>query len=74
MDSLCPLKLEIVPFCWKFTAERLRRLFEESLCVAKLRTFSHNGQPFVTDNGNYIIDLYFKKDIGDLKVASDSIL
>lgn len=68
------MPVEIVPFCWKFTAERLRLLFEDSGCVAKLRTFSHNGQPFVTDNGNYIIDLYFKKDIGDLKVASDAIL
>lgn len=68
------MPVEVVPFCWKFTAERLRRLFEDAGCAAKLRTFPETGKPFVTDNGNYIVDLYFKKDIGDLKAASDAIL
>ncbi|KAF5940332.1 hypothetical protein HYC85_021499 [Camellia sinensis] len=68
------MPVEIVPFCWKFTAHRLQLLFEEAGCVAKLRTFGENGKPFVTDNKNYIIDLYFKKDIGDLNAASDAIL
>lgn len=66
--------VEIVPFCWKFTAERLQKMFEEAGCVAKLRTFGEKEEPFVTDNGNYIVDLYFKKSMGDLKVASDAIL
>ncbi|RVX12681.1 putative ribose-5-phosphate isomerase 2 [Vitis vinifera] len=39
------MPVEIVPFCWKFTAQR-----------------------------NYVVDLYFKREIGDLKVASDAIL
>ncbi|GAB4828806.1 Probable ribose-5-phosphate isomerase 2 [Ancistrocladus abbreviatus] len=68
------MPVEIVPFCWKFTAEKLRKLFEDAGCLAKLRTFPENGEPFVTDNDNYIIDLYFDRDIGDLKAASDSIL
>lgn len=68
------MPVEIVPFCWKYTAEKLRKLFEDAGCVAKLRTFPDNGEPFVTDNKNYIIDLYFEKDIGDLKAASDAIL
>lgn len=68
------MPVEVVPFCWKFSAQRLRILFQDSGCVAKLRTYPENGQPFVTDNENYIIDLYFKKDIGDLNVASDAIL
>ncbi|KAJ4729209.1 Ribose-5-phosphate isomerase [Melia azedarach] len=73
------MPVEVVPFCWKFTAKRLQDLFED--CVAKLRTvvcYCQDGnkmeQPFVTDNGNYIIDLYFKKDIGDLNVANNTIL
>lgn len=66
------MPIEVVPFCWKFTAKRLQDLFEDCGCVAKLRTTGE--QPFVTDNGNYVIDLYLKKDIGDLKVASDNIL
>ncbi|KAI4313826.1 hypothetical protein L6164_026776 [Bauhinia variegata] len=68
------MPVEVVPFCWKFTASRLQKLFEEAGCVAKLRTFGGKDEPFVTDNGNYIVDLYFKKSIGDLKVASDAIL
>lgn len=67
------MPVEIVPFCWKFTAQRLQMLFEGSGCVAKLRTYE-NGEPFVTDNRNYVVDLYFKREIGDLKVASDAIL
>lgn len=68
------MPVEVVPFCWKFSAERLKNLFEESGCVVKLRTLPGKEEPYVTDNGNYIIDLYFKKDIGDLGTASDAIL
>ncbi|KAJ4949838.1 hypothetical protein NE237_014316 [Protea cynaroides] len=72
--SLLAMPVEIVPFCWKFTTERLQILFEDSGCVAKLRTCEKNDEPFVTDNGNYIVNLYFEKEIGDLNAASDSIL
>ncbi|KAL6192710.1 PREDICTED: probable ribose-5-phosphate isomerase 2 [Fragaria vesca subsp. vesca] len=69
------MPVEVVPFCWKFTARRLQSLFEEAGCVAKLRTCSGaKGEAYVTDNGNYIVDLYFEEAIGDLKAASDAIL
>ncbi|TMW85684.1 hypothetical protein EJD97_022717 [Solanum chilense] len=70
------MPVEIVPFCWEFTLKRLEMLFIEAGCVGKLRTTGGGGgeEPYVTDNGNYIIDLYFKKDMGDLKDASDAIL
>ncbi|XP_031123610.1 probable ribose-5-phosphate isomerase 2 [Ipomoea triloba] len=69
------MPVEIVPFCWEFTLKRLEMLFMEAGCVGRLRTAAgDSNQPFVTDNGNYIIDLYFKKDMGDLKAASDAIL
>ncbi|KOM28891.1 hypothetical protein LR48_Vigan609s002300 [Vigna angularis] len=68
------MPVEVIRFCWKFTAERLRKLFEEAGCVAKLRTVGEKEEPYVTDNGNFIVDLYFKRSIGDLKVASDAIL
>ncbi|KAF7808791.1 putative ribose-5-phosphate isomerase 2 [Senna tora] len=68
------MPVEIVPFCWKFTASRLQKMFEDSGCVAKLRTLGGIDEPFVTDNGNYVVDLYFKSSFGDLKVASDGIL
>ncbi|GAB2228604.1 hypothetical protein Droror1_Dr00022724 [Drosera rotundifolia] len=64
--------VEVIRFCWKFTAEKLGKLFKDVGCVAKLRT--ENGEPYVTDNGNFIVDLYFKSDIGDLNAASNAIL
>nr|UER43286.1 RPI2.2 protein [Populus tomentosa] len=68
------MPVEVVPFCWKFTQDRLQNLFDYAGCLAKLRTDNGGEKIFVTDNGNYIVDLFFKKDIGDLKVASDAIL
>ncbi|XP_074304908.1 putative ribose-5-phosphate isomerase 2 [Silene latifolia] len=67
------IPVEVVPFCWKFSADRLRDLFQDKGCVAKLRTFGDN-EPFITDNENYIVDLYIKEDLGDLNLASDAIL
>ncbi|XP_039069523.1 probable ribose-5-phosphate isomerase 2 [Hibiscus syriacus] len=67
------LPVEVVPFCWKFTANKLQNLFRRSGCAAKLRN-DREGKPFVTDNGNYIVDLYLKKELGDLHIASDSML
>ncbi|CAN1343148.1 Probable ribose-5-phosphate isomerase 1 [Linum perenne] len=66
------MPVEIVPFCWKFTQDRLQKVFEFAGCMAKLRML--DGEPFVTDNGNYIVNLFFEKDVGDLGAASDAIL
>lgn len=66
--------VEIVPFCWDYTAQKLQNLFKDFGCVAKLRTFGEDDEPFVTDNANYIVDLYFEKDMGDLEDASRAIL
>ncbi|KAM7270834.1 hypothetical protein ACFE04_030048 [Oxalis oulophora] len=69
------MPVEVVPFCWYFTAKQLEKLFEDCGCVGKLRSVDgEECEPYVTDNGNYIVDLYFKKDIGDLKAASDSMM
>ncbi|XP_072961191.1 probable ribose-5-phosphate isomerase 1 [Typha angustifolia] len=68
--------VEVVPFCWKYTLGQLKKIFEkETGFVAKLRTQEVLEKPFVTDNSNYIIDLYFEKGIsGDLNSISDAIL
>ncbi|KAF8117086.1 hypothetical protein N665_0012s0096 [Sinapis alba] len=72
--SKMALPVEIVPFCWRFTAEKLRELMEGYGCEAKLRLGGEEGKAFVTDNGNYIVDLYLEKDMGDLNAVSDAIL
>ncbi|KAK1302606.1 putative ribose-5-phosphate isomerase [Acorus calamus] len=70
--SRLAMPVEVIPFCCNYTLERLRRLFVDSGCTAELRI--EKGKPFETDNGNYIVNLYFERDIGDLNDASDRIL
>lgn len=48
-----PLPVEVIPFAWETTARRIASLH----CIPVLRQINH--QPFVTDNGNYIIDCHF---------------
>ncbi|KAG6396613.1 hypothetical protein SASPL_142767 [Salvia splendens] len=67
------MPVEVIPFCWSHSLVRLKALFASAGCVAKLRT-EGGGEAYVSDNGNYIIDLYFEKEIGDLNEASDRIL
>ncbi|MGP4038894.1 ribose-5-phosphate isomerase RpiA [Gracilibacillus sp. D59] len=50
-----PLPVEIVPFSWELTSKQIGALG----CEPKLR--SKNNTPFITDNGNYILDCYFEK-------------
>lgn len=52
------LPVEVLPFAWALSARRVSELG----CVASLR--ERDGQPFVTDNGNYILDCEFGA-IGD---------
>ncbi|GGA03169.1 ribose-5-phosphate isomerase A [Paenibacillus marchantiophytorum] len=48
-----PLPVEVVPFGWEITSRNIARLG----CSPKLRL--HTAGPFITDNGNYILDCYF---------------
>ncbi|RFA35626.1 ribose 5-phosphate isomerase A [Virgibacillus dokdonensis] len=48
-----PLPVEVVPFGWQKTAAYLERFG----CTSVLRKV--NDQPFVSDNGNYILDCAF---------------
>ncbi|KAI3467010.1 hypothetical protein Pfo_023673 [Paulownia fortunei] len=72
--SRLAMPVEVIPFCWNHSLKRLVGLFAYAGCMGELRKFPDGGKAYVTDNGNYIIDLYFEKDIGDLNEASDAIL
>ena len=48
-----PLPVEIIPFGWQHTARRLVLLG----CRAIMR--QKEDSPFITDNGNYILDCHF---------------
>ncbi|CAI0542219.1 unnamed protein product [Linum tenue] len=70
------MPVEVVPFCWKFNARRLEEVFGYAGCRAQLRRKGGggDGDAYVTDNGNYIVDLYLERAIGDLKAASEAMM
>lgn len=61
------MPVEVVQFCWKYNLVRLQELFKEEGVEARLRL--DGGKPYVTDNMNYIVDLFFKTPIKDSKSA-----
>jgi ribose 5-phosphate isomerase A len=65
------MPVEITQFCWEFNLRRLANLPEVKGCVAKLR--QAGDKPYVTDNGNYIVDLYFDTPIADARAAGAAI-
>lgn len=66
------MPVEVVPFCWKYNASRLQSLFQAEGCEAKLRM--DGDKPYVTDNANYIVDLYFKTPMKDSRAAAKAML
>lgn len=65
------MPVEIVQFCWKYNLDRLQNLPELAGGKAKLRMAG--DKPYVTDNSNYIVDLYFEEPIKDAQAAADTM-
>ncbi|WVZ62092.1 hypothetical protein U9M48_011877 [Paspalum notatum var. saurae] len=65
------MPVEVVQFCWKYNLLRLQELFKDEGVEAKLRL--EGDKPYVTDNSNYIVDLYFKTPIKDVLAAGQEI-
>ncbi|XP_078445794.1 ribose 5-phosphate isomerase, type A protein [Wolffia australiana] len=66
------MPVEVVQFCWKYNLTRLLGLFKDHGCEAKLR-LEADGKPYVTDNSNFIVDLYFTNPIRDADAAAREI-
>lgn len=66
------MPVEVVQFCWKYNLVRLQELFKEEGVEAKLR-LDGDGNPYITDNSNFIVDLYFKTPIMDANAAGKEI-
>ena len=69
--SKLAMPVEIVQFCHKYTLQRLAALPEVAGCEAKLRM--EGDAPYVTDNSNYIVDLYFETPLADANAAAKAI-
>ena len=51
------IPIEVVQFCYKYSQKRILEAFGgERSCKAVLRM--NGDKPYITDNSNYIIDLY----------------
>ncbi|MFP4021854.1 MAG: ribose-5-phosphate isomerase RpiA [Halanaerobium sp.] len=58
-----PLPVEITPFSWQYT----KRMVEKFSCSSEIR--KKDGEIYVTDNGNYILDCDFGKIEDPLKIT-----
>ena len=65
------MPVEIVQFCYKYNLGRLQDLPELAGSTAKLRM--NGDKPYVTDNQNYIVDLYFQEPLKDPYAAAKAI-
>merc|ERR1711924_254487 len=72
-----PLPVEITPFCWEHTMRAVSKLPSLAGCEAKIRMGSaatgskvDGVEIAVTDNGNYIVDLFFEKPIEDAPASA----
>lgn len=63
------MPVEVTPFCWEFNLKRIQALESVKGCRAELRM--QDGKPYITDNDNYIVDLYFNNPILDPVKAAE---
>lgn len=62
IGQTCPISVEVLPFCHSYTTEVIKKLPSLAGCIATLRERA-DGAPFLTDNGNYVIELNFHRPI-----------
>lgn len=68
-----PLPLEVVPFGLTATKRLVSKLAEESGCEGEIKLrLGVDGRPFVTDNGNHILDCAFGA-IDDPEALDDAL-
>lgn len=64
-----PVPVEVIPFALGFVKRKLREMGGDPV----LRMGERKVGPVITDNGNFIIDLYFKEPIRDPKDLEERI-
>jgi ribose 5-phosphate isomerase A len=69
LGTRAPLPVEVVPFGWRTSFDRIMRVGAEP--ELRLRA---NGSPFVTDGGHYIVDCRFPDGIDDPRDVERQLL
>eukprot|EP00166_Cyanidium_caldarium_P006254 ctg_874.g431 len=67
------MPVEVTPFCWQHTLRQIAALPSVAGCRAEPRR-TGDSQLYVTDNQNYIVDLYFDRPIADAHRAAAELL
>jgi ribose 5-phosphate isomerase A len=68
-----PLPIEVVPFGLRATRNLIEGLAADAGCVGEIKQrMKSAGTPFVTDNGNFILDCSFGE-IGDPETLDDAL-
>lgn len=70
--SKLAMPVEVVQFCHKYLLKAVESLPAVAGCRAELR-MAGDGKPYVTDNSNYIVDLYFEEPIKDAAAAAEQL-
>jgi ribose 5-phosphate isomerase A len=60
-----PLPVEVIPFGVNFCQKQLQKFG----CKVEIR--KKNNEPFVSDNGNYVVDCFFKKILAPKKLQRE---
>ncbi len=68
LGTRCPVPVEVVQFGWEVHGP-----FVESCGADPVLRVGPDGEPMVTDNGNYIIDCYFPDGIDDAEGFEQAI-
>jgi len=69
LGTRAPLPVEVVAFGWRSHLPFFRALGAEP----RLRTRGTSGEPYVTDNGNHVVDLTFPQGISDPRTLQDRL-
>jgi len=67
-----PLPVEVVPFGWRSTADRLKQAARSAGAEGPVTLRVSNGRPFTTDSGNLILDCAFGR-IADVTALSAAL-
>jgi len=69
LGTRAPLPVEVVSFGWRSHLPFFQALGAEP----RLRTRGESGEPFLTDNGNHVVDLTFPDAISDPRGLQESL-
>ena len=69
LGTQAPLPVEVVPFGWRSHLT----FFQVLGAQPRLRTRGESGEPFLTDNGNHVVDLTFPNGISDPRGLQESL-